>query len=304
MVDQFEIEQLILTGRDNNRRIIIDNNTNQRTVGNIMSSHLWTRENDIQLWNQRSKSTAVLADIFGRSHGGIRSRLKHLQNPEHKAYQRRVGTTPARRNNPAMRSQQQQQQQLSSQQQPPLLPQQSGPNPRTKPSSSFHDWAPAAMHMNTTVTTMVAAAAHDDENIVLLNSEQNAALQLVLTGKNVYLTGAAGVGKTFLLRHIVSQLQKAYSTTTTTTTGGGVAVTASTGIAASHLPSSATTLHSFAGIGLGGRDVPKLIHKVRNNRAAHQRWKTTRTLIIDEISMIDGVLFQTLGTAKIPKALP
>ena len=228
------------------------------------NNNLWTRDNDLQLWNERSKPTVELADIFGRSNGGIRPRIKHLKNPDHKAYQRLFGTTSM---NPAVISSLPQQQQ------------------QHQTSVTSINRVPVATANNNHKTTH---DGDDDENNIVLNPEQNAALHLVLTGKNVYLTGAAGVGKTFLLRRIVSELTKKYNI------GSGVAVTASTGIAASHLPSSATTLHSFAGIGLGGRDVPKLIQKVMNNSAAYNRWRMTRTLVIDEISMIDGVLFQTL----------
>lgn len=51
----------------------------------------WTRDDDERLWEIRSKPTEVLAVSFGRSKGGIRSRLKHLQNPNHAAYQRLFG---------------------------------------------------------------------------------------------------------------------------------------------------------------------------------------------------------------------
>lgn len=43
-----------------------------------------------------------------------------------------------------------------------------------------------------------------------------------------------------------------------------------------------TTIHSWAGIGLGRADVPKLCGVVRNNPGARGRWETTQVLIIDE----------------------
>ena len=60
-----------------------------------MATKRWTREDDTKLWAGRSKPTVALADEFDRSNGGIRSRLKHLQNPEHKAYQRLFGVAVA-----------------------------------------------------------------------------------------------------------------------------------------------------------------------------------------------------------------
>lgn len=42
------------------------------------------------------------------------------------------------------------------------------------------------------------------------------------------------------------------------------------------------TLHSFAGVGLAKDPADTLLEKIRGNMGVHQRWKTTRTLIIDE----------------------
>jgi ATP-dependent DNA helicase PIF1 len=71
-----------------------------------------------------------------------------------------------------------------------------------------------------------------------------------------------------------------------------VYVTASTGIAASHI--GGTTLHSFAGIGLGHGEKEKILSKVLRKKADVGRWKQTAVLIVDEISMVDSGLFTTL----------
>ena len=71
-----------------------------------------------------------------------------------------------------------------------------------------------------------------------------------------------------------------------------VAVTASTGLAACNV--GGVTLHSFGGIGLGKEEVPELVRKIKKNRKAKDRWMRTKTLIIDEISMVDGDLFDKL----------
>jgi len=73
-----------------------------------------------------------------------------------------------------------------------------------------------------------------------LTEEQRVAAERALRGDNLFVTGAAGTGKSFLLRYIVQELERRHP--------GKVAVTAPTGIAAVNVGSR--TVHSFAGIGL------------------------------------------------------
>ena len=107
----------------------------------------------------------------------------------------------------------------------------------------------------------------------------------MLAGESVFLTGAAGTGKSFVLRYLIQELEARAP-------GGGVAVTATTGIAASHV--QGVTIHSWAGIGLGKGAPQKLVEKVRSNAHAARRWRAAAVLIIDEISMLDSQLFDTL----------
>lgn len=69
-------------------------------------------------------------------------------------------------------------------------------------------------------------------------------------------------------------------------------MTASTGLAACNI--GGVTLHSFAGIGLGKEPVEDLVKKIRRNAKAKQRWLRTKVLIMDEVSMVDGDLFDKL----------
>ena len=103
---------------------------------------------------------------------------------------------------------------------------------------------------------------------------------------NVFITGSAGVGKSFLLSTLIRELRAKYPQR------NDVVVAASTGIAAVNI--DGRTLHSFAGIGLGRGDCAKLTKKVRENGAACERWQRAKVLIIDEISMINGELFEAL----------
>ncbi|KAF5099035.1 hypothetical protein D0Z00_001795 [Geotrichum galactomycetum] len=124
---------------------------------------------------------------------------------------------------------------------------------------------------------------------IFLSEEQRKILSMVVDERrNIFFTGAAGTGKSVLLRRIILELRKKHKKLGPQV----VSVTASTGLAACNI--GGMTLHSFAGIGLGEETVSQLVDKIRRNRKANQRWKTTKVLIIDEISMIDGELFEKL----------
>lgn len=104
---------------------------------------------------------------------------------------------------------------------------------------------------------------------------QSSALDILKTGQNVFLTGSAGSGKTYTLNQYIDYLRARRVP---------VAVTASTGIAATHM--SGTTIHSWSGIGikdeLSDRDLTNLSRK----QFLADRLKDTAVLIIDEISML------------------
>ena len=55
-----------------------------------MTNKIWSEWDDHKLWSLRSKPTSELATIFNKTSGAIRSRLKHLNDPNHRAYQRRI----------------------------------------------------------------------------------------------------------------------------------------------------------------------------------------------------------------------
>lgn len=129
---------------------------------------------------------------------------------------------------------------------------------------------------------------------VFLSDEQRNVLDLVADArKSVFFTGSAGTGKSVLLREIIRALRQKHKHEI-----DRVAVTASTGLAACNV--GGVTLHSFAGIGLGKEAVPELVRKIKRNAKAKLRWMRTKILIIDEISMVDGDLFDKLeGIARI-----
>ncbi|KAG2045245.1 PIF1-like helicase-domain-containing protein [Suillus americanus] len=90
-----------------------------------------------------------------------------------------------------------------------------------------------------------------------------------------------GTGKSVLLRATIKLLRHKF---------GGVAITAPTGIAGVNI--GGLTIHSWAGIGLGKETVEELVGALSSR--AVKRWTDTRALVIDEISMLDGRLFDKL----------
>ncbi|XDG00424.1 hypothetical protein ABKA04_000039 [Annulohypoxylon sp. FPYF3050] len=124
---------------------------------------------------------------------------------------------------------------------------------------------------------------------ISLSTEQQHVIELVIQKKqSVFFTGPAGTGKSVLMRAIIQELKRKWARDPER-----LSVTASTGLAACNI--GGMTLHSFAGIGLGKEDVPTLVKKIRRNAKAKNRWLRTNVLIIDEVSMVDGELFDKLS---------
>jgi len=118
-----------------------------------------------------------------------------------------------------------------------------------------------------------------------LSYEQSLVVQNALEGRHVFFTGAAGVGKSLTLHAVIQELRNLHGVSS-------VYVTASTGIAACNIGGS--TLHSFAGVGLGNGTDQQLLNKVKNRPDARKRWQSAKVLIVDEISMIDPDFFSKL----------
>ncbi|MFZ2523127.1 MAG: AAA family ATPase [Minisyncoccia bacterium] len=104
---------------------------------------------------------------------------------------------------------------------------------------------------------------------------QTEALQILKMGKNVFLTGPAGSGKTHVLNSYVNFL-KSHAV--------DVAVTASTGIAATHL--GGQTIHSWTGMGIKDFLTDYDIENLMEKQYLYKRFERTKVLIIDEISML------------------
>jgi len=118
-----------------------------------------------------------------------------------------------------------------------------------------------------------------------LNAEQAAALEAVKRGRNIFLTGAGGTGKSHTIRAITDWAAAA---------GIHYALTALTGCAALLLGPGAKTLHSWAGVGLAREPPHALAEAVRRNKRAQRRWLDTQLLIVDEVSMMSPDLLEKL----------
>lgn len=111
---------------------------------------------------------------------------------------------------------------------------------------------------------------------------QNKAIEILKSGANVFLTGQPGCGKTYTINKFVDSVG-----------GKGVAITASTGIAATHIKGQ--TIHSWVSLSdlLYDLEQRKPIADYRIKDIANKRWilyklRKTKILIIDEISMLSG----------------
>src|SRR3989344_6614230 len=104
---------------------------------------------------------------------------------------------------------------------------------------------------------------------------QKEALDILKTGRSVFLTGAAGSGKTYVLREYINYLQNL---------GADIGITASTGIAATHM--GGITIHSWSGIGIRDSLSKSDLQEIAEKKHVRGKVKKASVLIIDEISMM------------------
>ena len=113
---------------------------------------------------------------------------------------------------------------------------------------------------------------------------QEKALAILKSGDNVFLTGSAGTGKTYVLNKYIQYL-KARKVP--------VSITASTGIAATHL--QGTTIHAWSGIGIKDSLSLRNLRDLRQKKYLKKHIEKTKVLIIDEISMLHKKQFDLVN---------
>lgn len=114
---------------------------------------------------------------------------------------------------------------------------------------------------------------------------QEHVISAIMMGYNIFITGAPGTGKSYTLNQCIHKLKDR---------GKSVAITASTGIAATHI--DGRTIHSWSGINIYNEtDLKKEMNKILNNRTIVRNVKDTDILIIDEISMLHAYQLEAIN---------
>ena len=199
-------------------------------VGGALSSSTsgegtsWSAADDVLLESLRhTESVGALSVRFARKENAIRSRLRHLDDPEHKAYKRLRGEDVVA----------------------------AAGGLRAKVQRAAASVAPQSSYANFFDSGAGAEAGVDAH---LLLPSQRHALSAVERGESIFITGPAGTGKSYVVKVITERLRLRFPH------AGGIVITASTGIAAQHI--GGVTLHSFAGIGLGRNNKEGLFEKL------------------------------------------
>lgn len=118
----------------------------------------------------------------------------------------------------------------------------------------------------------------------LLNHKQHLAVEQTIKGENILITGPAGTGKSYTIKYIIELLRA---------NNKNVGLTATTGTAAFII--GGQTIHSFMGLGICDGSIADIFIKIKKQANIYKRLAELDVLIIDEVSMLDSVLFEKIS---------
>ena len=107
--------------------------------------------------------------------------------------------------------------------------------------------------------------------------DYNKIVKLINSGKNIFVTGSAGTGKSFILNKLKEKYKKRLELTSTT------------GISAVNI--KGITIHSWAGVGICKKTLDKCVRDILDKQALVNKIRKCKLLAIDEISMLKGETF-------------
>ena len=119
------------------------------------------------------------------------------------------------------------------------------------------------------------------------SKSQQEAFNKYKEGRNIFITGPGGSGKSKLIKDIQQDARSRNKE---------VQVCALTGCAAVLLECKAKTIHSWAGIGIATGTIQNIVFKIINSDFKRRNWKQIDILIIDEVSMMSLKIFELLDT--------
>jgi len=121
----------------------------------------------------------------------------------------------------------------------------------------------------------------------MLTEKQKNAFNTMKSGKNVFLTGPGGSGKSFLIKYFIDWYRSEKEED-----DSKIFITSTTGL--SSILIDGITINRYSGIGIGDKDIETLYKKIIKMKNLKKRWCNTSVLIIDEISMMDADIFDKL----------